>query len=418
MSDQGLTGVRPSSVAGGAQGQSAWVVAIGSSLDVRQEVAEALRFPLSSVGWLSGTDEAQELFREEGPDLLVVGSDIGDDQTLRFAEYVATTSPTTAVVVVRSTDSDGLLSSLMRAGVRDVVYKARVEEELSDALQRALAWASNLRALRVPERTGSAATGATTVSVFSSKGGSGKTFLACNLALAISQRTGKETALIDLDLIMGDVFSYYGEDPDRSVHDLIALGEVDRATALKAGTKLDDHLWGFGAPPDPAAETVPHEAVSRLLKSFQSIFSYVVVDVPANYSDIVLASFDASDSICLVASLDVVGVKHLSKALETLLSIGLTRDRMKIVLNRADSRVGLSPTDVERVLKVQIDAMIPSSRLVPTSLNKGRPVYRDEPNADVSEAITDLADKLVGTRLRRATDVAEKKSKRRFFART
>jgi pilus assembly protein CpaE len=107
--------------------------------------------------------------------------------------------------------------------------------------------------------------------------------------------------------------------------------------------------------------------------------------------------FDLSDQICLVTSLDVVGVKHLSKALDTLLAIGLPRDRFRVVLNRADSKVGLDASDVERVMKIQVDAMIPSSRLVPTSLNKGKPVVLDEPNSEVSAAIKQLAHRFISS---------------------
>jgi pilus assembly protein CpaE len=88
-------------------------------------------------------------------------------------------------------------------------------------------------------------------------------------------------------------------------------------------------------------------------------------------------------------------VKHLGKALDTLLQIGLPRDRFRVVLNRADSKVGLDASDVERVMKVQVDAMIPSSRLVPTSLNKGRPVVLDEPSSEVAVAVRQLAGKFV-----------------------
>ncbi len=108
--------------------------------------------------------------------------------------------------------------------------------------------------------------------------------------------------------------------------------------------------------------------------------------------------FDLSDMICLVTGLDVVGVKHLSKALDTLLTIGLPRERFRVVLNRADSKVGLDASDVERVMKIQVDAMIPSSRLVPTSLNKGRPVVLDEPQSEVSHrSATSRSDSPVAT---------------------
>jgi pilus assembly protein CpaE len=89
-------------------------------------------------------------------------------------------------------------------------------------------------------------------------------------------------------------------------------------------------------------------------------------------------------------------VKHLSKALDTLISIGLPRERFRIVLNRADSKVGLDAADVERVMQIQVDAMIPSSRLVPTSLNKGRPVYVEEPGSDVANSLRSLAKRFVG----------------------
>ena len=90
-------------------------------------------------------------------------------------------------------------------------------------------------------------------------------------------------------------------------------------------------------------------------------------------------------------------MKHLSKALETLLTIGLPRERFRIVLNRADSRVGLDAADVERVMKIQVDTMIPSSRLVPTCLNKGRPVVMEEPGSEVSDSIRRLATRFVGS---------------------
>jgi pilus assembly protein CpaE len=164
-----------------------------------------------------------------------------------------------------------------------------------------------------------------------------------------------------------------------------------------AGVKLGENLWGYGAPPDPAAEAPAGEAIGKFLRALRSNFPYLVVDASVDYSDSALVCFDLSDAICLVTGLDVVGVKHLSKSLDTLLSIGLPRERFHVVLNRADSKVGLDASDVERVMKIQVDAMIPSSRLVPTSLNKGRPVVLDEPTSEVSVSIRNLAAKFVHT---------------------
>jgi pilus assembly protein CpaE len=281
----------------------------------------------------------------------------------------------------------------MRAGVRDVVSDDASEVEMREALERALAWSARLKAVR-PEASGEDV--GLVVTIFSSKGGTGKTFLATNLAAAIAQKTGEDTALVDLDLAMGDVFSYWGTEPTRPIQDLIGLGHmVDREAMLSVGTKLANNLWGFGAPPDPAAASVGDEAISTVLEALKNNFAYVIVDGPGGYSDQILPAFDQSDVVCLVAGLDVVGIKHLAKALETLGSIGVHSEKLKLVLNRADSKVGLDVEDVERVMGLKIDTLVPSSRLVPASLNKGRPVYLDDPSSGVAQSVGGLADVLI-----------------------
>jgi pilus assembly protein CpaE len=302
----------------------------------------------------------------------------------------------TAIVLVRDKAWNGLLPAAMRAGIRDVVDLTQGSEEIRDAIERAIVWAESLRQIRGDMQSKPSQRGKV-ISVFSSKGGTGKTFLATNLATAVAELSGKDTAVVDLDVDMGDVYSYFGSEPNKQVPDLIALGEgADRDTVMANAARFGENLYGFGAVPDPAMQPPAGEAVGKYLRVLRQNFAYVVVDASADYTDLALACFDLSDAICLVTGLDVVSVKHLSKALETLLTIGLPRERFRIVLNRADSKVGLDAGDVERVMKIQVDTMIPSSRLVPTSLNKGRPVYLEEPNSEVAGSIRLLAQKFTG----------------------
>ena len=213
---------------------------------------------------------------------------------------------------------------------------------------------------------------------------------------AIAEVTGQDTAVVDLDFDMGDVFTYFGTEPSSNIVDLMLLGEGGTRDEIRAqGRKLGDHLWGYGAPSDPTAETPAGEQIGKFLRAIRSGFTYVVVDASVDYSDSALVCFDLSDDICLITGLDVVGVKHLSKALDTLLAIGLPRTRFRVVLNRAGSKVGLDAADVERVMKIQVDAMLPSSVLVPMSLNKGRPVVLEEPSSDVAVAVRSLAERFV-----------------------
>jgi pilus assembly protein CpaE len=373
---------------------AARVFAVGAPPGFRKEVAEALEVSPESIGWMPDASEIEGVLGgRERADLLVISSKIDDDDALALVQMSARFSPTTAVVVVRAGDTNGALPSFMRAGVRDVVSDEAGEEDFRDALERALAWSSRLKSVR-PESASDDA--GLVITIFSSKGGTGKTFLATNLAAAIAQKTGEDTALVDLDLAMGDVFSYWGTEPSRPIQDLIGLGHmVDREAMLSVGTKLSDHLWGFGAPPDPAAASVGDDAIATVLLALKNNFAYVIVDGPGGYSDQILPAFDSSDVVCLVAGLDVVGIKHLAKALETLGSIGVHSEKLMLVLNRADSKVGLDVEDVERVMSLKIDTLVPSSRLVPASLNKGRPVYLDDPSSGVSVSIAGLADDLI-----------------------
>ncbi len=373
------------------------VIAVGTPQSFRTTLARALEVEPEDIGFVQSVTAAEEILVESNDqiDVLVLSPEVKDPDALGLAEFVGRTAPMIAIVAVRDKSWNGLLSAAMRAGIRDVVDMSQGSEELRDAVERAITWATNLRQAR-GSQNGQARHRGTVISVFSSKGGAGKTFLTTNIAAAVADLSGRDTAVVDLDVDMGDVFSYFGLEPNRQVGDLIALGEgADAKTIYESATQVSEHLFAFGGVADPAMEAPGGEAVGKYLRVLRNNFAFVVVDASADYTDLALATFDLSDVICLVTGLDVVGVKHLSKALETLISIGLPRDRFRIVLNRADSKVGLDAGDVERVMKVQVDTMIPSSRLVPMSLNKGRPVYLEEPSSDVSNSIRKLAHRFI-----------------------
>ena len=399
------------------------VVAVGTPQSFRQQLARALEVETEEIGWVQSATAAEELLIQayHPMDVLVLSPEVKEPDALGLAEFVGRQAPGTAIVLVRDHTWNGLLPAAMRAGIRDVVDMTQGSEELRDAVERAVGWAANLRSVTSVSHDTGQATKGRIISVFSSKGGSGKTFLTSNLATAIADLTGEDTAVVDLDFDMGDVFTYFGREPSTGIQELMELGEgATRDRLRQVGVQLGDNLWGFGAPPDPAAEVPAGEAIGKFLRAIRGEFSQVIVDASVDYSDSALVCFDLSDVICLVTSLDVVGVKHLSKGLDTLLSIGLPRDRFRVVLNRADSKVGLDATDVERVMKIQVDAMIPSSRLVPTSLNKGRPVVIDEPTSDVAVAVRQLAQRFIGVSESDEVEAAAatRGKKRKLFSRS
>lgn len=387
------------------------MIAVGAPPTFRQQVARSIEAAPEVIEWVPTTTAAEErLSSTEPPMVMVLSPAVKDADVLGLADYVGRTSPATAIVVVRDRPPDGLLPLAMRAGVRDVVDLTQGSQELKEALARAVAWSDKVRgaggqptAAR-PERRGRVH------ALFSSKGGTGKSFLAANLSVALSRHSGQPTALADLDVQIGDGFAYFGREPKGTIADLIALGDSPaREAVLSAGTRLDGAVWGYGSPSDPAAQPLAPEAVGRLLRTLRSTFPHTIVDTPAGYTDHVLSVLDIADEILLVAMLDVVAVRHMAVALHTLAASGLPRERFRVVLNRADSKVGLSPQDVERATKVRVDALVPSSRLVPASLNRGVPVVSSEPRSPIARSVASLAGTLAAAPASASTTNAPKR---------
>jgi pilus assembly protein CpaE len=392
------------------------VVAVGGDEGFAPLVARALGTAPDDVAVIASVAgvEREMSERKDAFDVVVLAPSVQEEVAGSIAEFVSKEIPTTALVVTRDAPVDGAFPRLVRRGARDVVDISRGASELREALERAVDWASGIRG--TSRATKETAAGAV-LAIFSTKGGTGKTFLSCNLAAALAERTGQNVALLDLDHDFGDVFAYFGVTPKRSLHELVLLEEgAEREDVTRLGTPLADGVIGFGSNPDPRADPIPVGAITRLLRTLKETFAFTVIDGTTEYTDPVLASFDLADAICLISGLDAIGVRHMSIAMQTLERLGIRRSRLRVVLNRADSKVDLQPEDVERLLSLRVDAKIPSSPLVPRSVNRARLLWLDERTSPVARAIETFADRLK-FEFMPTTDGAAAEDKRRLFKR-
>jgi pilus assembly protein CpaE len=372
------------------------VVAVGGSPSFPPEVTRALGASPDAVSWLPSISSAQRAIAEgEQPfDIVVLAPSVGDDEAIALAEFSARESAATAVLLVRDVPVDGSFPRLVRGGVRDVVDLTKGRNEFREALRRAVDWNSGMRG--TASANGSRGPTGVVVAVFSTKGGTGKTFLACNLAAALAERSGSQVGLLDLDHDLGDVFAYFGAEPSRTLQELLTLDDgADAEAVAQLGTPLAKGITGFGSRPDPRAEPIPGAAIARMLSKLKDAFAFSVVDATSEYSDHVLAALDLSDAICLVTGLDAIGVRHMSIAIQTLQNLGVGRERLHFVVNRADSKVDLTIQDIERLLDIHVDSRIPSSPLVPRSINQGRLLWFDKRRSDVAKGVEAFADRLM-----------------------
>jgi pilus assembly protein CpaE len=367
-------------------------------------------------------DEAMGAIATEGREVVatLVGSGLDDDEALGLAARLQQAAPEVAVVLLRERESGQMLRSALRFGVRDVLGASSDAEAVRASTARAIELTTSLRG-RLAAGAGDGRRGASSgrpgeiITVFSAKGGCGKTFLATNLAVALAAG-GTEVALVDLDLHFGDVAIVLQLFPTRTIQDAARERGLDAEALRSYLTPHPAGIWALAAPTEPpVADTVSASAVSTILKLLRSSFAYVVVDTPAAVTDQVLAAFDESDSVALLATLDVPSIKNLKLTMQTMERLRYPRSRMRVIVNRADSRVGVRLPDVEKVLDTSIDLTIPSSRSVPISVNKGNPVLLEEPRGNVAEAIRRLAAQLApGT----AEEVPPPRSRRTLFQRS
>ena len=328
-------------------------------------------------------------------DAVVLGASVDLGAALALAEQMRVARPSLGVILVRRRVDTSVLAEALRAGVREVVEE-RDLAGLNAAVRRTRDLAHTLR-----EQVGSGSGPAESaphgmmLTVFSAKGGCGKTTLATNLAAALADRGRREVCLVDLDLAFGDVAIALQLFPAHTIADAVPLAQsLDLPGVLSLLTPHSPGLTTLVAPIEPGtAESIPASLVAEVLRLLKQQFDYVIVDTPPAFDDQVLAAFDQSDMVALLATLDIPALKNLKLTLETLDLLNYPRDRWRVVLNRADSKVGLAVGEVEKTLKVPIAAQIPSSRDVPASINRGVPIVLDDPKHPVSQSIKAFAEK-------------------------
>lgn len=330
---------------------------------------------------------------EPGTTLVVIGPDTDLDAALAFTAAQRTARRELGVVLIRHRLEVGTLAQAIRAGVREVVAADDLAA-LREACHRSMELSAQVR--QFPEADGRPAAqgpAGRVITVFAAKGGTGKTTLATNLAVALAQGGVRRVCLVDLDLAFGDVAITMQLEPGRSIVDALAMAEhMDETGVRSLLTPYKSGLDTVLAPVDPGhVERVPGALVGELLRVLRTMFEFVVVDTPPQMSEHVLAAFDASDHYALLTTPDISALKNLRITLDTLDILGYSREARSIVLNRSDSKVGLSVADVERAVRGPITACIPSSRDVPAAMNRGVPIVEDDVDHPVSTAIRDFA---------------------------
>lgn len=323
-------------------------------------------------------------------DVIILGCADYSEMALRAIAAAGGERPDSPVVVLYAGSPNGFMEAAFEAGADDLITLPQTSEHVAFALEKVIARRRGMAAESAPSPM---------ISILGPKGGTGKTSTACNLAVALAGR-GMRPIVIDLDLQFGDVGLALGLKPAQTIYDLAtAVGSLD---GDKVDTFVSLHDSGASvllAPirPDQAG-AITVSFLNELFVILRNRYDFVIADTPPAFSPEVIAAVDTSSHLCVVGMLDALSLKDTKIGLETLDQMGRDPAQTTLVLNRADTNVGISDSDVARLLGRRPDVLVPSDVAIPRAITHGRPIILAEPRSGAARAFAALADRYIAAR--------------------
>ena len=391
------------------------VLVVDDIPETRDHLTKLLGFEsdIEVVGSAASGREALEMATRLNPDVVLMDINMPDMDGIAATEQLAAAAPSAAVVMMSVQGEADYLRRSMLAGAREFLVKPFSSDELTASIrqvsvrerekQSRMAIATTAAAGSQPPasgRSGEPGEPGLVVAVFSPKGGVGRTTVAVNLAVAAAIELGKKVVIMDGSFQFGDVGVLLNLNPkSKSIADLIP--ELEAGELDSIDTFLINHTAGIRvllAPPSPeTAEMITAAGVKKVLERLRADHDLVVVDCTSYFNDTTLAILDAADVILTMLSLEITSVKNMRLFLEVSEQLGYEAGKVRLVLNRADSALGIRVADVEHSIGRKVDETIVSDgRSVVYALNRGVPFFLSNREAQVSQDILRLAKSVVG----------------------
>src|SRR5262245_17387547 len=389
------------------------VLVVDDIPETRDHLTKLLGFEndIDVLGAASSGREAVEMAVRLSPDVVLMDINMPEMDGIAATEQLTATAPGVAVVMMSVQGEADYLRRSMLAGAREFLVKPFSSDELTSSIRQVSARerdkATRLQVVPVNSGGGSVPAGADgrepglVVAVFSPKGGVGRTTLAVNLAVAAGSELGKRVVIMDGSFQFGDVGVLLNLNPrGKSIADLIP--ELDAGELDSIDTFLIEHTAGIRvllAPPTPeTAEMITAAGVKRVLESLRMNHDLVVVDCTAFFNDTTLTILDSADIILTMLSLEITSIKNMRLFLEVAEQLGYESGNVRLVLNRADSALGIRVADVEHSIGRKVDETIVSDgRSVVYALNRGVPFFLSNKEAQVSQDVLRLARTVTST---------------------
>lgn len=363
------------------------------------------------VDVVSSLEQETERVLSSQADVCVIACGQDTSAALALVHRWSAERPDNPVVVLSSGSINGFVRQAFDAGADDIVVlgtgpdvSPAAVQEVTFTLQKAIARRATPASVSGQGRL---------ICVLGPKGGIGKTLTSCNLGYCLVD-AGYKVALVDLDLQFGDLALSLRLSPERTIYDLATAGgslDPDKIDSFLATHPSGLRVLLAPIRPDQASAIDP-PFLRDVFAVMRQTYDYVVVDTPPGFSPEVIATIDEASDICMIGMLDALSLKNTKLGLETLELMGYDRDRIRFVLNRADTSVGITHNDVVSIVGRSPDVLVPSNRDITRSVNDGTPIASSASKSEAAKAFKALA-----ALYTRAPEVAHRKGGRSLLGR-
>lgn len=374
-------------------GQKIKILIVDDIQDIRDNICKLLEFhsEVIIVGQAATAGEAITKAKQTQPDVILMDINMPGMDGIAATEIIIDDVPAASIIMMSVQGEQEYLRRAMIAGAKNYLTKPFTGDELMQAIKQVhtneIKRKNTLKGIHKQVEKGKV------ITVFSTKGGVGKTTISTNLAVALSE-LGAKVGIVDVDLQFGDMALFLNVMPKATIADLIRdIDHLDANLLESYLTDYNDKVKLLSAPFRPEqAESITNTHLSAILKTMVGMFDYIIVDTAPVFNEVILSVLDAADCILVISSLDLPAIKNVKLCLEIMESLDYPQEKIKMILNRANSAGGIETNEVEESLHHDFIATIPSDgKTVLGAVNRGIPFVISHPETVIAQSVFNLA---------------------------